>query len=147
MSVWITYNKALLAQSSKVCMWPEITPACCLCRAQALTPYPWFIQLAWGPPQVTKKTSALERSPGNRKMSYYLPVWIYACVCVCLTRSPVPAGLLRLEFIQASIWLLQFILNARIINSADRMMYAKHLLLPRRVVEVSGLQGVPLLSD
>lgn len=82
MSVWITYNKALLAQSSKVCMWPEITPACCLCRAQALTPYPWFIQLAWGPPQVTKKTSALERSPGNRKMSYYLPIWIYACACV-----------------------------------------------------------------
>lgn len=58
-----------------------------------------------------------------------------------------PAGLLRLEFIQASIWLLQFILNARIINSADRMMYAKHLLLPRRAVEVSGLQGVLLLSD
>lgn len=58
-----------------------------------------------------------------------------------------PAGLLRLEFIQASIWLLQFILNARITNSADRMMYAKHLLLPRRVVEVSGLQGALLLSD
>lgn len=58
-----------------------------------------------------------------------------------------PAGLPRLEFIQASIWLLQFILNARIINSADRMMYEKHLLLPRRVVEVSGLQGVLLLSD
>lgn len=147
MSVWMTYNKALLAQSSKVCMWPEISPACCLCIAQALTPYPWFIQLAWGPPQVTKKTSALERSLGKRKMSYYLPVWIYACVCVCLTRSPVPAGLPRLEFIQASIWLLQFILNARIINSADRMMYEKHLLLPRRVVEVSGLQGVLLLSD
>lgn len=55
-----------------------------------------------------------------------------------------PAGLPRLEFIQASIWLLQFILNARIINSADRMMHAKHLLLPRRVVEVSGLQGVLL---
>jgi len=76
------HNKALLAQSSKVCMWPEVSPACCLCIVHVLTPYPWFIQLVRRPPQVTKKTTALERSAGNRKMSYYLPGWIYACVHV-----------------------------------------------------------------
>lgn len=51
------------------------------------------------------------------------------------------AGIYTGQHLAAAVYL-----DARIINSADRMTYAKYLL-PWHVVEVSGLQGVLLLSD
>lgn len=65
-------------------------------------------------------------------MSYYLPGWIYACVCVfneqpsaCWTPE---AGIYTGQHLAAVAYL-----ECKKINSADRMMHAKHLPLPQSV--------------
>lgn len=87
---------------------------------------PRCLQLLLGPPHEMVATEAPRDLGGPRGVFSGQDLCVCACVSEYLTWSGA-CSTSEPGIYTAPRWRLQFILNERIINSVDRMMYLKHL--------------------